>query len=338
MKYQVMSDLTTEEYSALKADIAENGVLVAIEFDENGNVLDGHHRLKACKELGIIDYPKLIKTGMSESEKFDYAKRINFIRRHLSSEQKRQYIREQLIRTPEISDRQIAAGLGVSNKTVSITREEMELSGQVCKLHTSIGADGKEYPRNPYQPVQGVDYETSEEYFERFPSEIPHVTHNSGCNEWYTPEDIISAVREVLGNIDTDPASSDIANSVVGASTYYTIHDDGLFKDWHGNVFMNPPYSTDLIPKFISKLFEQLNDGNIDSAIVLVNNATETNWFFMLISMASAVCFPKGRVKYWNEKGTGVTPLQGQAIVYIGNEHNKFIKRFKRLGWCGVVK
>ena len=34
--YQVMPELSTEEYQALKADIAKNGVLVAVELDEQG--------------------------------------------------------------------------------------------------------------------------------------------------------------------------------------------------------------------------------------------------------------------------------------------------------------
>lgn len=54
-KYQVMPELTAEEYSELKADIAERGVMVPIEYDEQGNVLDGYHRLKICEELDSVD-------------------------------------------------------------------------------------------------------------------------------------------------------------------------------------------------------------------------------------------------------------------------------------------
>ena len=43
----------------------------------------------------------------------------------------------------------------------------------------------------------------------------------------YTPE-YIEAARIVLGSIDLDPASSDIANQLVRAKKYYTIADNGL--------------------------------------------------------------------------------------------------------------
>ena len=147
MIYQVMPNLSTEEYAELKSDISSRGVMVPIEFDEQGNVLDGHHRLQICEELGIKDFPKVIRAGLTEEEKYTHARKLNLARRHLSQEQKRGLIQQQLQATPEKSDRQIARDLGISNKTVSTHRKEMEENGELCKLHSSIGADGKERPR-----------------------------------------------------------------------------------------------------------------------------------------------------------------------------------------------
>jgi transposase len=56
-------------------------------------------------------------------------------------------IRQQVKETPEKSDRQTATGLGVANSTVSRTREKMEDEGELLQSHSSIGADGKERPR-----------------------------------------------------------------------------------------------------------------------------------------------------------------------------------------------
>ena len=70
-------------------------------------------------------------------------------RRHITQEQRREIIRAQLAETPERSDRQIAAGLGVSDPTVNKVRHDMENAGEVQRFSTSIGADGKQYPRRP---------------------------------------------------------------------------------------------------------------------------------------------------------------------------------------------
>lgn len=147
MIYQVMPNLTGEEYAELKEDIRQRGVMVPIEFDEQGNVLDGHHRLKVCDELGIKEYPRVIRAGLTEEEKRLHARKLNMARRHLTREQRRDLINEQLKETPEKSDRQIAAGLGVHHTTVTTQRAKMEKTGELAKLASSIGADGKERPR-----------------------------------------------------------------------------------------------------------------------------------------------------------------------------------------------
>lgn len=163
----------------------------------------------------------------------------------------------------------------------------------------------------------------------------PHVANNSGNNEWYTPAEIIEAARSAMGSIDVDPASNDIAQKVVKAGAYYTAETNGLDKTWVGNVWMNPPYASDLIGKFIDKLIAERQ--NYRQAIVLVNNATETEWFNKIISISSAVCFPKSRVKFYMPDGKTGAPLQGQAVLYIGENKDKFYYAFACMGWCADV-
>ena len=145
--YQVMPDLTADEYAELKADIKARGVMVPIEFDEQGNALDGHHRLRICEELGITDYPKVIRAGMTEEEKRTHARKLNMARRQLSQEQRRDLIREQLRETPEKSDRQIATSLGVDHKTISKHRTELQSRGEIPHVSKTTDTLGREQPR-----------------------------------------------------------------------------------------------------------------------------------------------------------------------------------------------
>jgi ParB family chromosome partitioning protein len=161
----------------------------------------------------------------------------------------------------------------------------------------------------------------------------PHVSHNSGNNEWYTPPEYIKAARQVMGDIDLDPASSKIANQTVQAATFYTQEDDGLLHDWAGRVWMNPPYASHLIGLFVDKLAEHVHRGDITEACVLVNNATETGWFSVLLDVASCVCFIRSRVKFLDIEGKpSGAPLQGQAILYIGANVKGFTEAFASFG------
>ena len=157
-----------------------------------------------------------------------------------------------------------------------------------------------------------------------------HVSNNSGENEWYTPECYIESARLVMGVIHLDPASSEIANKTVNSNLFYTQEDDGLSKEWFGNIWMNPPYSHPLIFQFISKLVQSKG---VNQAIVLVNNGTETQWGQLLLSNSSAVCFHQSRIRFIDKYGNlGQAPLQGQMICYIGSNVNNFINEFKKYG------
>ena len=158
-----------------------------------------------------------------------------------------------------------------------------------------------------------------------------HVSNNSGENEWYTPPFIIESAKSVMGNIDLDPASSKLANEAVGAKEFYTIEDDGIKKDWHGRVWLNPPYSQPDISNFAKAVTSK----KYDEIMILVNNATETDWFRTMAEISNAICFINKRLKFIDRDGNpSGAPLQGQAIIYKGSNVDKFIQEFKESGLC----
>lgn len=161
----------------------------------------------------------------------------------------------------------------------------------------------------------------------------PHVSHNSGENEWYTPPDIIERARRAMGAIDCDPASSATANAAVRAAVYFTAQQDGLAQMWSGCVWMNPPYAQPLCANFCDLLVTRYQQESIEQACVLVNNATETQWFQPMLKACAAVCFPAGRIKYLDSSGApNGSPLQGQAVLYFGARVSEFKEEFNPIG------
>lgn len=165
---------------------------------------------------------------------------------------------------------------------------------------------------------------------------MAHVGENTGDTEWFTPPEYVEAARLVLGAIDLDPASTDEANTVIKAAQIFTAKDDGLSQQWDGRVWMNPPYAQPLVSQFCEKLAASVTAGTVPAAIVLVNNATETQWFRTLADVASAICFPTGRVRFWHPKKESATPLQGQAVLYIGDQVDAFRAAFADFGFTLV--
>lgn len=161
----------------------------------------------------------------------------------------------------------------------------------------------------------------------------PNRTQYTGNDEWYTPAKYVEMAREVMGGIDVDPASNEIAQATVRAATYYTAETDGLQHQWRGSVWMNPPYSRALIGRFISKLVAEFSAGRVTEAIVLTNNSTDTSWAAALAREGAAVCFPKGRIRFLTPEGKLGKAPQGQMFNYLGPHQDRFSAVFGTLGF-----
>ena len=144
--FQLMPELPTWEYEALKESIRKLGVIVPIIRDENGTIIDGHHRDQCCQELKIRDIPTITLAGMTEEQKRDHALVLNLVSRKITRKQLRAIIGTELRRTPDMSNRWLAEIVGSTNKTVESVRRELLSIGEIPQCDSYRAKDGRRYP------------------------------------------------------------------------------------------------------------------------------------------------------------------------------------------------
>ena len=142
---QVLPELSRWEYTALRASIDRFGIIAPVIRDESGQLIDGHHRVRACAELGISRIPTVTLAGLSDAEKRDQAFLLNTLRRRISRKERRRLIAVELRRQPELSNRYLAEVMGVTDRTVRSVRAELIAGAEIPHVEQFLGRDGKRY-------------------------------------------------------------------------------------------------------------------------------------------------------------------------------------------------
>jgi len=345
--------LLGDAMNALRDDIRVHGVREPVVFLD-GAILDGRNRYMCARDL-CIAYPRVEFSG---ADPLSFVISNNLHRRHLTESQ-RAAVAAKIANMGHGGDRksdqganlhldqpealavtvaQAAGMLKVSPRSVADARKVHETAPPEIvravddgRMSVSLAAKVAELPDEAKADVVAAAPEAMKEVA-REAVKKAHVAQNSGNNEWYSPAPYVEAARAVMGGIDLDPASSEIANRTVRADRIFTSEDDGLAQDWPvGRIFMNPPYAQPLVGQFASKFASAVRAGS--EGVVLVNNATETAWFQKMAAECSAICFPKARIKFLDPKGNpSGAPLQGQAIIYCGHDPEAFEEAFQGFG------
>lgn len=141
--------------------------------------------------------------------------------------------------------------------------------------------------------------------------------------DWRTPQAVLQLLYAVFGEFDLDPCSPEVPH--VRAKKYFTEHDDGLAREWRGDVvYVNPPYGR-AIGRWTAKCREEVAAGRARCIVLLVPARTDTAWWRRNVIGHASIVFLKGRLKFDDGKGTapfatclvlyGATTAETDAIV-----------------------
>jgi len=351
--------LTSQERELLEASLSQEGCRDPLIVWQQGSVLlDGHNRLEICTRHGIpfttravelknrdaallwVLNNQLGRRNLSDIDRIALAaKREPLIKATAARKRSRRSVVPQnsAEQTPPMETRRQAAEIaGVSHDTftkgkVVLDHGVPELLQAVREGSASIHAAAAVATLPAEEQQEAVRTGRVKEEARQLRA---HIARSTGDNEWHSPSRFIEAARTVLGGIDVDPASNDIAQKTVQAGAFFTKETDGLTKLWLGRVWLNPPYSRQLIGKFVDKLLAELDNGNTQSAVLLVNAQTDASWFQRALLRAAAVAFPEKRIRFLRPSGAPSKhgPLQGQAFLYFGPDPHGFARVFGEFG------
>lgn len=179
---------------------------------------------------------------------------------------------------------------------------------------------------------------------------VKSIMQDSGCKEWYSPDEIMEIVHRALGHIELDPASCEAANVRVKAARFFTEADDGLSQEWKAEtLWLNHPFSKGEKPckkskktgeylckkkacqdrgyhvdeeapsnaAWINKLVDEFQKGSFKRGINITFASTSEGWFKPLLEFPQGFLY--GRVNFVNEQGEqmkGVT--KGAVLTFFG--------------------
>lgn len=341
------------EFVELKADIQVNGVREPVYLLE-GKILDGRNRYTAALEVGA----DVRFENYEGDDALAFVISLNLHRRHLSESQRSMVAAKlanmaqgertdieptaNLQKVSLVSRADAASMLNVSERSVNTAKMvEAKAPAEVVKaveqgsISVSLAAKVTELPEETRQEIAAMPPEQMKDAARE--AVHNHRAQGTGENEWYTPDHYIESARGVMGGIDLDPATSALAQEVVKAAQIFTIDDDGLQQKWAGRVWLNPPYAQPAIHNFMEKITAEVVAGNVEQAIVLTHNYTDTRWFHIAVSKASAICFTRGRIGFINPEGKKAAPTQGQAFFYFGESTEAFADEFCQYGFVAQI-
>lgn len=132
-------------------------------------------------------------------------------------------------------------------------------------------------------------------------------------NEWYTPAYIFEAIGL---EFDLDVASPIDGPRHVPARQFMTPKDDGLASEWHGLVWMNPPFGHQSTKRnWLGRFFDHGN------GVALLPDRTSAPWWQEFAPRADAVLFIAPKVRFERPDGSlGEQPGSGTTLFAAGPE------------------
>jgi len=161
-------------------------------------------------------------------------------------------------------------------------------------------------------------------------------------SEWYSPAIYVEAARVAMGGgIDFDPCSCPLAQTIVQATDFCGLPDDGLARSyWGPRVWMNPPspprdWFADLLRRHRSS-----STDDCEHAVYMAYSIEQLSQLQRFCDLGDyRICVPAKRIRYLSPQSDGSlkpggSPTHASALIGLGFDRVQWATAFGPLGAC----
>lgn len=157
------------------------------------------------------------------------------------------------------------------------------------------------------------------------------VSIKAQVQDYFTDPAIVDAARQAMGGIDLDAASHWLANRELRIPDYFHTGRSAFTNDWHGRVWLNPPYGNNA--PWIERICHYVNTGDVKQLCMLSPTwAFTTKQAEPLLELVSAHVLLSPTPTFWGNALGRTGSNHPHSVVYIGDRVDEFLHAFSAHG------
>jgi len=323
--------------------IREKGVLEPLVITGDKQVISGHRRLKAAREVDIDTVPVRVSdfdTDLAEREALIEFNRqrektpgqiVNEFEEMLAVERERAKERTKAKGNQhegketfpdhqtgqardkaaekvnaDVSGRTLEKGKNVKDKAES--DDEPDEIQEVAQEAWEGLQSGDESFNSAHEKVKEAETNTDEDTDDDHT--VVDAATKQETDEWSSPRELVEPLNHTIGGFDLDPCSG--AEQSPFADETFTKSDDGLSQMWFGDVWVNPPYS-DMVT-WTEKAAAEVERGNAETVVYLCKGDSSTEWWQSGAKQSTLICAIDHRLQFGD--GDNSAPFASHIMVF----------------------
>jgi ParB-like chromosome segregation protein Spo0J len=165
---ETFRDLTGEEFEELKASISDHGIIEPVIVNQDGIIICGHQRVRACRELGINDVPVVVREVVSDEEHETLLIEENLRRRQLLEERQKPAAKEIVIEKEIVEPPDYKK---IKSENIDLEIKIRSLSDKIKKQREKFDKDRTTFEKSVTEKM-ATKIKLKEEHLDRLRKEI----------------------------------------------------------------------------------------------------------------------------------------------------------------------